>query len=488
MVRPLRLGVLLALGGFVTAQEPASRPDSVIVAVVGPGLAHSAPALGTCLLPSEAVVTDGPASDVERALETSSAEVLQSALSDARKSWEREADLLRVLPVRATAAGGSVTTEILAEAIRKSVQRGARVLVVLISGARSSEKLEAALKEAEAKGCLVFASSGQGPEMFDLQPAAFPWVISCTRVTAGDAVEARLAVNACASGKTELAGATEEASSSSVALRAAVMAALLIARRSELTAVNVRDLLRFHGPRAVLDEHDWPFRRLTPGAFNGVPSSPAPFVDAVIEDAWLESGAARSDESSKAIVKIRNLGSVSAEVKVECVVEGSAPVESRPVEVGSGATATVELTLPALPEGVHVVRARLVAKNDVNVANDSWLFRVASSRSMADPLLRRVRVVGFNRETGKALVAGEVFHPGPGKRAFDLSVRLAEASFSKALTLEPGVFNTVSLEIEIPDPNERWQEVPLLLFLNQDGRRVAFDGALLRVDFDPFKP
>lgn len=137
---------------------PPPSADEVVVAVVDTGVqrrpADLVPLLADAI---DLVGPGGPAPDAEHGTVLARVVAATVAEDDAARG---RATRLRILPVRVAAGDEGAPAERVARGVRAACDRGARVVLVGLSGLRPDARIDAAVAAATGGGCLVVAPVG----------------------------------------------------------------------------------------------------------------------------------------------------------------------------------------------------------------------------------------------------------------------------------------------------------------------------------------
>ncbi|MFJ4184402.1 S8 family serine peptidase [Kitasatospora sp. NPDC089509] len=167
---------------------PVSRGAGVTVAVIGSGVDAGAPALAGRLQLGPRLYGSGDAGRDCVGYGTFAAGLVAGRGTDGAPAGL--APDARVLAVAVTDDAGSTTPDLLGAGIRAAVDRGARVIAVVVPVPGPSDALSAAVGYAAARGALLVAPVGpdtRGTGGAPVFPASYPGVLAVSAAGAGGA-------------------------------------------------------------------------------------------------------------------------------------------------------------------------------------------------------------------------------------------------------------------------------------------------------------
>lgn len=167
----------LHLTGFVQAWDVTRGLRSVIVAVVDTGVDGGHPDLRGALLPGADLVNGDTDAGDDHGHGTAAAGVIAARTNNS----EGQAGVCwncTLLPIKALDADGIGNSSLIAAAIVRAVDLGARVINLSLGGPASTEALAAAVSYAIQRDVVVVAAAGNSGVDKPFYPAGYPGVIS----------------------------------------------------------------------------------------------------------------------------------------------------------------------------------------------------------------------------------------------------------------------------------------------------------------------
>lgn len=160
--------------------RPVQDASSVVVALIDTGFDAATTAHSDFLLPTVNVAGTGTGTATsELAHGAAMFETIIQGLSIGQ-SATATGQPVRVLPVDIYGGQAETSTFQLAQGILSSLERGADILNLSLSGPSPSPLVEDALRQATAAGVVTFAASGNEPSTSANYPAAYPDVVAVT--------------------------------------------------------------------------------------------------------------------------------------------------------------------------------------------------------------------------------------------------------------------------------------------------------------------
>lgn len=158
--------------------RPANDASTVVIALLDTGFAAASTAHSDFLLPTVNVAGSAAAPSTEISHGGAMFETIIQGLAIGQSSASGQP--VRVLPVDIYGGQAETSTFQLAQGIVASLDRGADVLNMSLSGPSPSPLVEDVLKQASAAGVIAFAASGNEPSLSPNYPAAYPDVVAVT--------------------------------------------------------------------------------------------------------------------------------------------------------------------------------------------------------------------------------------------------------------------------------------------------------------------
>ncbi|MEK7466633.1 MAG: S8 family serine peptidase [Planctomycetota bacterium] len=492
------------------AEDP---PAPTVVALIDTGIDAAHPDLAGALLPAINILHPGKPADDPVLHGTVLAGLIagRSANPDIR-GWAADFPV-RVLPIKVS-DGEAAKAADLVSAIDAALREKASVICLAFTSPASAAELDAALDRAQKAGALVIAPAGHVSHDFggfDSQPAAHPWVISCTasreaplRLPDGKGVAAGRARGECAvagcaaTGETELMlsdeatplpikGLPDPVRGLSVACaRAAALAAVLRASRPDLSPARLREILVTAGglPESPDDQATERLRRGSrEGVLHWAAKREGPERDAFI------GGVQRGFGSKGALrvqVEVGNLGGAPLSGRVELQPPGEVKAMTAEIkDLAPGKRTMVEFGLPEVAfDAVAVVR--VVAEGDINPENNATRV-VCFPPDDSGVEIHRLRLIGRRDGTTKATVGARLRNTGGEAREVEVAAGVGESDGEDRLTLPAGGFVDVELDFDLPDELEL-TETPFVFSVKSGGAQVALAGAMLDLSPAEFVP
>ncbi|MCC6739324.1 MAG: S8/S53 family peptidase [Planctomycetia bacterium] len=423
------------------------------------------------------------------------------------RGWAAD-EAVSLLPIKVT-DGEVVAPAALAAGIDAAVERKVAVICIPLASPESTAEIDAALDRAREAGILVVSAAGPvSPEFggFDLQPAAHPWVVSCTDsevgplllprgrgVAARGARAERVPAGSAATGKTELMvdgraipiavkGAPETIRGTSVACaRAAALAALLRAARPDLDAARAREILVTAGP---LPEgiREQATERLRRASREGVTAwsrrRDGPAGDLYIATVRRAHG---PQKCLQVLVEVANLGGAPLAGRVEFQPPGDRDLLSEDLEpIQPGGRRAVVFRLLDVPFN-EVALVRLVAPEDINPGNNVTRV-ICHPPEQGGVEVHGLRLLGRRAGSPRVVASARLWNALEEPLEVDVSAGVGEAGGTARATVPGAGFADVEIPFDVPggaDP----MESPFVLSVTSGRRQVARAAALL--DFGP---
>ncbi|MFD0673705.1 S8 family serine peptidase [Cohnella sp. GCM10027633] len=241
--------------GFIEAWAASPAEVNATIAVVDTGVDFNHPALKSYLLPGKNLVNaNRPPQDDNghgTAVAGIIAAVAEAGTASGKTKWKG-----RILPIKALDQNGSGDESKLTQAIDYAVSQGADIVVLSLGLRRDAPRLRDAVAEAESKGVLLVAASGNdaatlGTRATVQYPAAYASVLAVsgsdglkpvTQSTPGPEIDlsASWTVDTLAIG----GGRVSMAGSSMGAPQVAAAAAMLMAAHPDWSPLQLREALR----------------------------------------------------------------------------------------------------------------------------------------------------------------------------------------------------------------------------------------------------
>ncbi|QJC53815.1 S8 family serine peptidase [Paenibacillus albicereus] len=232
--------------GALEALADRKKSSGMTVAIVDTGVDLQHPALKGRLLPGANLLQPGKPPQDDNGHGTSVAGVVAALLPQAK-----------LLPVKALDENGYAEERGLGEAIRKALDKGARIIVLSVGLYHSSAYMADIVGQAERKGVLLVAAAGNDSLRFGSKttvkyPAAYPTVLAVGGVAADGSPERRSSkgseIDVAGSWRVFTAqlggGYRFEEGTSMAAPQAAAAAALLWSKYPKLKPYEIRSYLR----------------------------------------------------------------------------------------------------------------------------------------------------------------------------------------------------------------------------------------------------
>ncbi|MFC5531060.1 S8 family serine peptidase [Cohnella yongneupensis] len=252
--------------GFIEAWSAISADVTTTIAVVDTGVDFNHPGLKPFLLPGKNLVNTNRQPQDDNGHGTAVAGIIAAVASAGEASgkvkWKG-----RILPIKALDQNGSGDESKLTQAINYAVAQGADIIVLSLGLRRDAPKLREAVAEAESKGVLLVAASGNdaatlGSKAAVQYPAAYASVLAVSgsevlkpvsQSTSGPEIDlsASWSVDTLAIG----GGRATMVGSSMGAPQVAAAAAMLMAAHPDWKPVQVREALR--GAALKSGSADW---------------------------------------------------------------------------------------------------------------------------------------------------------------------------------------------------------------------------------------
>jgi len=168
--------------GFTTAWPMLTNDVTSTVAVIDTGVDLNNPLLKPYLLPGQNFVNSNRKPQDDNGHGTAVAGII-AAVAEAGESFGKAKWKGRILPIKALDQNGSGDESKLTQAIAYAVEQGADIIVLSLGLRRDAPTLRAAVEEAESKGVLLVAASGNdaatlGSKAAVQYPAAYASVLA----------------------------------------------------------------------------------------------------------------------------------------------------------------------------------------------------------------------------------------------------------------------------------------------------------------------
>ncbi|MCC6739356.1 MAG: S8 family serine peptidase [Planctomycetia bacterium] len=519
----MKLTWILVCPCFVIAAAAGVRAEDAavtVVAVLDTGVDEAHPALEGALVPGVNIVAPGelPGDRLGHGTVMAGLIVARSENPEVR-GWAA-GTAVRVMPVKVV-DGDAAAPAALAAGIDAAIKRRAAVVCIPLASPVSSAAVNAALDRARNAGILVVASAGGASgdfESFDAEPAAHPWVVSCTAseegplslpdgrgVAAGDARGERVCAGCAATGETELMldawavpiavkGVPKEVRGISVACaRVAALAALLRAAHPDWSAARVREVLVTAGglPEGLREQGTERLRRASrEGVLRWTEKREGPdgdlFVASIRRSKGLQGGL-------RVFVEVGNLGGAPLAGRVEVVPPGNGdPLAAEFEALPPGARTTVPLDLADVRFN-EVALVRVAAAGDVNPENNAT--RVVCFTPGKDGVeIRRLRLAGRQEGAARVTASARVWNAGESAIDAEVIAGVGDASGAARVSLPPGGSADVEIPFDLTRPEDA-DEAPFVLFVRSGSRTLAravatveFGPAAFVPRLDPFQP
>jgi hypothetical protein len=503
LVATVRLAVVI-LALFASAPVLRAQTPEVVVALLDTGIEEKHPALAGVLLPAVNVLEPGkPARDGWGHGTVMAGIIAGKSEKPELRGWAAGA-AVRVLPIKVCEEDEAAASALVA-GIDAAIAAKASVICIPFAAPSSTAELDAALERARKAGVLVVAAAGDASEDFggfDAEPAAHPWVVSCTAseeglvclpsgkgVAAGRANGERVMAGFAATGETELMlpgaaipiafeGAPEILRGTSVACaRAAALAAVLRASRPDLDAPRAREILVTAGglPEAPEDQAT---ERLRRGSRAGVLKWAAKPEGC---DVFVAGVQRTSGIGFRLSIEVGNLGNVPAPGRVDVTPPGAdtaLSMDFKALQPGERATLSFDL---GDVDFDAVALVRVVAEKDFNPENDTTR-AVCFPPSKTGVEVHGLRLTRQREGSTKARVAARLRNGFASPRDLEVVAGIGESAGKKTVSLPAGGFADVELEFDVPDESDL-SEAPLIFRVTEGKEQVALEAAM--VDLGP---
>lgn len=252
--------------GFTAAWSTLTNDVISTIAVIDTGVDLNNPDLKSFLLPGKNFVNANRRPQDDNGHGTAVAGII-AAVAEASEAYGKAKWKGRILPIKALDQNGSGDEDKLTEAIRYAVAQGADIIVMSLGLRRDAPKLREAVDDAESKGVLLVAASGNdaatlGSKAAVQYPAAYASVLAVSgsegihpiaQSTSGTEIDlsASWTVDTLAIG----GGRATMVGSSMGAPQVAAAAAMLQAMHPEWKPIQLRERLR--GAALRPESGDW---------------------------------------------------------------------------------------------------------------------------------------------------------------------------------------------------------------------------------------
>jgi subtilisin family serine protease len=236
--------------GLAQAWDTTRGLRNVVVAVVDTGVDAKHPDLRGALLPGVDLVNGDADPSDDHGHGTAAAGVI-AARTNNKEGQAGVCWSCTILPIKALDARGFGGTSLIASAIVRSVDLGARVINLSLGGPATTEALAEAVSYAVGKGAIVVAAAGNSGTDTPFYPAAYPGVVSVAGSNPSDRLyewsnhgeRVGLAAPGCNVAPVPGGGYGNFCGTSSAAPLVAGLAALALSARPNATAQAIRRAL-----------------------------------------------------------------------------------------------------------------------------------------------------------------------------------------------------------------------------------------------------